>query len=520
MMPPETPLSRRGVEKISQAQPERAQPARRPTAPAGKSFRLTAGLDAALFFLADVRGVLPPFLALHLAARHAAPGLAGLFFALVNGVSALAQVPAGALVDRLPHRRLIFALASLLVAAGLGLLAVLPAHLAPAAGALGLGAAALALGLGLALYHPASAGLTLALSATPGPRLARNEAFNHLGNAMLALFTGLAALDAAGGPSPLLPALAFAALSGAACVIIPPTGALPAAAPPAGAPTGGIARRPLRRAPARTPLRPGRNAAQQRDPQRQSPQRRNPQRRNPQRQNPPRRKRAPGGTEWHRLPGAPGLVPLLAAAALGFLGESGVLALLGAAHHALRPARTGVALGLGEGVMALAAASGAWLIARLGPRRALMVALAALPVRAGLLLVSTAPVALAAAQALDGLGLGLFGVVSAVWAAELACGSGRANLVQGWVALAVSLGAAGSNLLASGIAAHAGTKPALAALMLAGVAALLPLLAAERRLRPTAPPTPRPALLRPSFPVRRASYGSTTTMPERLPLRG
>jgi predicted MFS family arabinose efflux permease len=80
-----------------------------------------------------------------------------------------------------------------------------------------------------------------------------------------------------------------------------------------------------------------------------------------------------------------------------------------------------------------------------GRKPIFLVALAVLPVRGLLFSVTSSPYAVVGIQLLDGVAAGIFGVVSVLIASDLMRGTGRFNLAQGLTALAVGIGATGSN---------------------------------------------------------------------------
>lgn len=148
------------------------------------------GLDGLNFFLADVRDGLGPYLAIYLlAVRGPTHGwdeaTIGTVITVAGIVGLLSQTPAGALIDRVRNRRAIIVIAALLVtissvalpfADGFALVTITQA-VASVAGA---------------VFGPAIAAITLGLVGPRmfAPRIGRNEAFNHAGNAAAA---GLAA---------------------------------------------------------------------------------------------------------------------------------------------------------------------------------------------------------------------------------------------------------------------------------------------------------------------------------------
>lgn len=87
----------------------------------------------------------------------------------------------------------------------------------------------------------------------------------------------------------------------------------------------------------------------------------------------------------------------------------------------------------------------AW--AAVSRRRVFLIGFAVLPVRGLLYTLTDATPLLIANQILDGVGAGIFGVVSVLMMADLTRGTGRFNFAQGLVATAIGLGAAASNVL-------------------------------------------------------------------------
>ncbi|MGO4174481.1 MFS transporter [Bosea sp. TAF32] len=157
------------------------------------SHRALFGLDALNFFLADVRDGLGPYLAIYLiAVRGPAQGwneaTTGLVMTIAGIVGLIAQTPAGALIDRSRNKPAIIIASA--VAVTLSCLAL------PFIGNfyLVIGTQSVAAVAG-AVFPPALAAITLGLV---GPklfsrRIGRNEAFNHLGNAVSAAIAGATA---------------------------------------------------------------------------------------------------------------------------------------------------------------------------------------------------------------------------------------------------------------------------------------------------------------------------------------
>lgn len=149
------------------------------------------GLDALNFFLADVRDGLGPYLAIYLlATRGPAHGwdeaTVGSVITVAGIVGLIAQTPAGALVDRIAARRGLVVVAAIVVTASCLCLPL--AH-----GYVLVTATQSAAAVAATVFAPAIAAISLGLVGPRRltPRIGRNEAFNHAGNAASA---GIAAV--------------------------------------------------------------------------------------------------------------------------------------------------------------------------------------------------------------------------------------------------------------------------------------------------------------------------------------
>ena len=91
-----------------------------------------------------------------------------------------------------------------------------------------------------------------------------------------------------------------------------------------------------------------------------------------------------------------------------------------------------------------------------GRRNIFLIGFAILPIRGFLYTLTDAPTLLVANQVLDGVGAGIFGVVSILVIADLTHGTGRFNLAQGLISTATGVGAAASNYLTGLIVDRAG----------------------------------------------------------------
>jgi MFS family permease len=86
-----------------------------------------------------------------------------------------------------------------------------------------------------------------------------------------------------------------------------------------------------------------------------------------------------------------------------------------------------------------------------GRKPLLLIAFAVLPIRGVLYTLTANTGCLIAIQVLDGIGAGLFGVVSVLVVADLTRGTGRFNLTLGAISMAVGVGASLSQVIAGSI---------------------------------------------------------------------
>jgi MFS family permease len=93
-----------------------------------------------------------------------------------------------------------------------------------------------------------------------------------------------------------------------------------------------------------------------------------------------------------------------------------------------------------------------------GRKPLLLIGFGVLPIRAILYTLTVNKGALVAIQVLDGVGAGIFGVVSVLVIADLTQGSGRFNLTLGAITTAVGIGASLSQVIAGSIVHHFGAN--------------------------------------------------------------
>ncbi len=379
-----------------------------------------AHLAAINLFTGDIQGGLGPFLASWLAqSSHWSPSRVGAVTAVAGLASLAMNAPAGALVDRTGRPRLQLGLACAAILAGT--LLVLPARgFASVMGAEFLAAA------GGTLVIPALTSLTLGIVGKGRfPRQqGRNQAFNHAGILIAAVLIETGARVV--GPDASF--WVFGVMATAAIAAVATT--------PARAWNG-------RRA----------HGWKEDEPDEHRPR--------------------------HPLLAVLAnrrLMLVTAALALFSLGNGGMLALIGQRLVAggLDAARwTANYVVVAQLVMIPVALWAGSIADRSGRRRLLLVAFAALPVRAALSALVTDPVWLIGAEMLDGLASGLIGVAVPIVVADLSWGSGRTQTALGTVSTLQGVGGALSGLFGGAMVHLFGWSGAFAALAVPAVAALV-----------------------------------------------
>src|SRR6201995_4153939 len=174
--------------------------------------RAERALDAANFFLADVRDGLGPYLAIYLLTEQKWDEASiGIVMSVATIAGIVAQTPAGALVDATRAKRPLMVLAAIIVTIASLLLPVMTSFW-PVALSQGIAHAA-----GV-IFPPAIAAVSLGVAGHRAftKRIGRNETFNHAGNAVAAAIAGLAAY--ALGPSAVFYLMAVMSLGSLASV--------------------------------------------------------------------------------------------------------------------------------------------------------------------------------------------------------------------------------------------------------------------------------------------------------------
>ncbi len=358
------------------------------------SSRSLLGLDGVNFLMADVQNGVGPYLSVFLAgSRHWQAGPIGIAMAASSVAAAVCQIPAGLLVDGSRWKRLLVTVSGLVV--GLGcLLIVLFRGFWPVL------AAQAMLGAASAVIPPTVAALSLGIVGRllMPARISRNEVFNHAGSFAAAGLAG-AFGHYLGNDWIFYLVCVFAVASAAFVLLVRPSEI-----------DHELARGGEEPENACEPVRV-RDVLGRRD-----------------------------------------VVVFVGSVILFHFGNAAMLPFAGQVLAKAHPGSDTVALSACIIAAQLVMVGVSWAVGRamragIGRKPIFLVALATLPVRGVLFSFTTSPYGVVAIQLLDGLAAGIFGVLSVIIAADLTRGTGRFNLVQGIVALAVGIGGSLSNVI-------------------------------------------------------------------------
>ncbi|WP_244146017.1 MFS transporter [Paraburkholderia caledonica] len=388
--------------------------------PSSRSLR---GLDALNFLMADVRDGLGPFLSVYLkGTQHWSSGNIGLVMAASGIAAAICQIPAGLIVDTVRVKRLLIAISGLLVAAGCILIAFFPKLPTVLAAQITLGAAS-------AIIPPCLAALSLGVVGhrLMPARISRNEGFNHAGNFTAAILAG--GLGQYVGVKWLFYLVCAFAIASALVVLLI------------------------------NPKEIDHELARGADSTSDEPTRHNP---------------LSFSALWKKRD----LKVFIVSVMLFHFGNAAMLPLAGQVIAKVHPGMDVIALSAcviaAQLVMvAVAAGVGHALRRGIGRKSIFLVALAVLPVRGVLFSMTSSPYAVVLIQLLDGIAAGIFGVIGVVIASDVMRGTGRFNLAQGLMALAVGIGAALSNVTGGYVVEKFGFAPGFLTLAAISVFALV-----------------------------------------------
>ncbi|WP_316182138.1 MFS transporter [Bradyrhizobium sp. SZCCHNRI1009] len=410
--------------------------------------RARRALDAANFFLADVRDGLGPYLAIYLLTEQKWDEASiGVVMSLATIAGIAAQTPAGALVDATRAKPLVMIVAAIIVTAA-SLLLPLMTSFWPVAISQSIANAA-----GV-IFAPAIAAVSLGIVGAKAftARVGRNETFNHAGNAVGAVIAGAAAY--ALGPSAVFYLMAVTSAGSLISVLAIPERAI----------DHDVARGLAHQA-------EGNRAGQGEQ---------------------------PSGLDI--LLTCRPLLIFAVCVALFHLANAAMLPLVGQ-KLALQDKNLGTSLmsaciAAAQLVMVPMALLVGARADRWGHKRFFLAALLILPLRAVLYTLSDDKAWLVGVQLLDGVGAGIFGAIMPVIVADLMRGTGRFNVAQGAVITAQSIGGALSTALAGLVVVHGGYSAAFLALGAAAALAvivcwlLLPETGGAEAAHPNAAPPP------------------------------
>lgn len=383
------------------------------------SLRSRVGLNAANFFLAEVTGVVMPFLGTFLQGHEWRYDSIGIAMALAGLGVFLMQAPAGYIVDRVCWRRSLLGAASLLLGICYGLLPVVASQWWLVDPLLFVGGAA------QAFFLPLLGALALGLvgHAALNKTIGMNQSWNHAGNIAAALSAML--LVSWFGPPGVFGAVAVVSILAAASVFVIRSDEIDESRA-SGTSTDGDG------------------------------------------------KRSPIG--FRRLFADRRIVILFAATALFHLANAPVMPLVALYVKDLRGTDSQVAavVLVAQTVMIPVALLTGWLCEHWGRKPIFAVGFAALPLRIFLYSLATRPGVLIALQALDGIGAGIYGVAIVAMCADLTRGKGGFNTLSGLIATALSVGSVIGPIGSGFLVEHLGFKAAFE--VFAGIAAAAALL--------------------------------------------
>lgn len=375
-------------------------------------------LDCLNFFLADVRGGVGPFLVTYLlAVHHWNPAEIGVVMSVMGIANLLADTPCGALVDSVKNKRLLIVVAALLMGVSCIFITIFPNYYC-------ISGAQTVNGVVSALFAPALAAITLGVvgQQTFAIRIGRNEVFNHAGNVATALLAGIVGYLL--GQQWIFYLVAIIAVASAVSVYFIRNDDIDYLRSRGGAlkitPDGVVA------------------------------------------------------LSIRALFADRKILIFAVAVTLFHFANAAMLPLAGQlltqGHEIFASLNMSACIVAAQLIMIpVAFLSGKW-GNKWGRKPVFLIGFAILPIRGFLYILSDNPFYIVCVQLLDGIGAGIFGVLSVVVVADLTQGTGRYNLVLGAIATAHSIGASLSNVVSGYIVNAWGFSTGF--LFLAAVAAL------------------------------------------------
>jgi MFS family permease len=387
--------------------------ARAKTNPESVSRQSRIGLNAANFFLAEVTGVVMPFLGDYLKEQKWTETTIGLAISCAGLGVLLMQTPAGMITDRVCQRRTLLAITSIVLGLAYGLLPLVsprPILLDPLL---------FLSGVAQAFFLPLLGALALGLIGHAGVSrlMGQNQAWNHAGNLASAMLAML--LVTVLGISSIFFAVTAVSVLAAASVFL-------------------IRENEIDE-------RRARGAEQESH---------------------------DGHAGLWQLLRDRRVKVLLAATALFHLANAPVMPFLGAYIKVLGGSHVQVAavVLVAQAVMIPVAIAAGFLCDPWGRKPVFAIGFVALPLRILLYTLTSNPWVLVALQAFDGIGAGIYGVVIVAMCADLTRGKGGFNALSGLIATALAIGGVIGPLGAGYLAEHLGYNGFF--LVFAGIAAI------------------------------------------------
>jgi MFS family permease len=367
------------------------------SAAAGVSSRSRAALNAANFFLAEITGVVMPFLGDYLKEQGWSESALGVAIALAGLGVFLMQTPAGIVTDRVRARRALLAGASVILGVCYGLVPLLPPR-PPVVDTL-----VFCAGMAQSFFLPLLGALALGLvgHAALNRTMGQNQGWNHAGNLAAALLA--MALVSLVGLSAVFFAVTAVSVLAAGSVFL-------------------IRENEVDEFRASGVTDDGKSAG------------------------------------LRKLLADRRVLVLLGATALFHLANAPVMPFLGAYIKKLNGTDVQVAavVLMAQAVMIPVALAAGVLCDRWGRKWVFGIGFVVLPVRIFLYSLTQSPWMLVALQALDGIGAGIYGVVIVAICADLTRGKGGFNALSGMVATALAVGGVVGPLGAGFLAEHLG----------------------------------------------------------------
>jgi predicted MFS family arabinose efflux permease len=364
--------------------------------------RTLQGLDWLNFFLADVQTGVGPFLAIYLARCGWNEELVGTALSVGGIAGIIAQTPAGALVDRMRSKRALVAGGTIALALGALVIAAIP-KVWPVM------MAQVLIGASSSIFIPAICAISLGVVGRDlfDRRQGRNQTFNSAGNVAAAVSMGLLGYLVSDR------AIFFFVLA----LAIPTLWAL----------------NRIRAGDIDYELARGARARGDRE-----------------------------GARIRELLRDRGLRVFLVCAVLFHFANAAMLPLLGEmlakGHGRASMMFMSACVVTTQLVITLLASWAGEKAGEWGRKPLLLIGFAVLPIRGILYTLTSSTPLLIGIQVLDGIGAGIFGVVSVLVIADLTQGTGRFNLALGAITTAVGIGAALSQAIAGGLVHHFGYR--------------------------------------------------------------